>query len=156
MGWITDLLQELPLSAVQRERLALAEQKYSLLETSNTDLKSKYAILESETEALKLENVKLQQEIQRRDDVIQKEKSHGSRLEEVREKIIVFLVSNDGATDQQIAQHIEIGEQVASFHLQELEAARFARRTLRVGQRTTPWHVTQESRRYLVTHGLIS
>ena len=35
MGWITDLLKELPLSAVQRERLSLAEQKYSLLETSN-------------------------------------------------------------------------------------------------------------------------
>ena len=74
MGWITDLLQEPPLSAVQRERLSLAEQKYALLETSNADLKAKYAVLESENSALKFDNVNLRQEIQRRDDVIQKRK----------------------------------------------------------------------------------
>lgn len=156
MGWITDLLQELPLSAVQRERLSLAEQKYALLETSHADLKAKYAVLESEKSALNLDNVNLRQEIQRRDDIIQKEKFHGEALDEVKEKILALLAVQDGIADQDVAHSLNINGQLATFHLQELEANHLARRTLQVGARFTPWHITQEGRRYLVTHSLIS
>jgi hypothetical protein len=31
MGWLQDLLKEVPLSSVLRERVTLAEQKYALL-----------------------------------------------------------------------------------------------------------------------------
>ncbi len=148
------LINEHGSAVILKERINLANDKYAALEQKVVTLEQKIVALEAEKSAIQGALDEAQKEIKNLKKLT--EKVHSNRLEEVREKIIVFLASNDGATDQQIAQHIDIGEQVASFHLQELEAIRFARRTLRVGQRFTPWHVTQESRRYLVAHGLIS
>ena len=154
MGWITDLLQELPLSAVQRERLSLAEQKYALLETSYADLKAKYSALESENNALKLDNVNLRQEIQRRDDVIQNEKSHGAHLDKVKEDILLLLARTE-THESDIPQAVGVSIQIGAFHLHELATQKFITRRYARG-REFPWALTHEGRSYLVSHGLIS
>ena len=66
MGWIADLLKEIPSAARYKAEL-------EAMEKENVLLKQKVSSLESD-------NKKLRQEIQRRNDVIQKEKSHNNLL----------------------------------------------------------------------------
>lgn len=135
MGWIADLLKEIPSAARYKSELEAMEKENAVLKSQVSDLR---------------------QEIQRRDDIIQKEKSHGEALDEVKEKILALVAVQDGIADHDVAQSLNLNGQLATFHLQELEANHLARRTLQAGARFTPWHITQEGRRYLVTHGLIS
>ena len=58
MGIITDILKEVPLSAVYRERLVDQEKKMAVLESENMILKSENKVLKSENTNLR---VKLQQ-----------------------------------------------------------------------------------------------
>ena len=74
MGWIADLLKEIPSAA-----------RY----------KSELEAMEKENASLKSEVTKLRQELQRRDDIVEKEKSHSDRLEEVKEKILVALTQHE-------------------------------------------------------------
>lgn len=67
MGWIADLLKEIPSAARYKSEL-------EAMERENAQLKQKVSVLESE-------NKDLRQEIQRRDDVIQEEKSHKNLLD---------------------------------------------------------------------------
>jgi hypothetical protein len=53
MGWLTDLVQGVPVNAVLRERLALAEQRFKDLESENAKLKGQLAALTAEHEVLK-------------------------------------------------------------------------------------------------------
>jgi hypothetical protein len=53
MGWISDLLQGIPVNAVLKERVALAEQKFKDLEAQNKALSDKVASLLVENDALK-------------------------------------------------------------------------------------------------------
>jgi DNA-binding transcriptional ArsR family regulator len=53
MGSIQDLLQEVPLAAVLRERVALADQKYEAAVREVEDLKRKIAALERENAELR-------------------------------------------------------------------------------------------------------
>jgi hypothetical protein len=53
MGAIQDLLQEVPLSAVLRERVALAEQKYEAAMTENAELRRQLRALENENATLR-------------------------------------------------------------------------------------------------------
>ncbi|MGE0627893.1 MAG: hypothetical protein AB7O43_08715 [Hyphomicrobiaceae bacterium] len=48
-----DMLQEIPLSAVMRERVALAEQKYEFLEEQVASMKRRIADLERENAELR-------------------------------------------------------------------------------------------------------
>ena len=153
---IEKLITEHGSAAILRERIALAndkhaalEKKASTLETENTELKVQVQAGQSENERLRAEIAALKEKSARSG-------GQSSRLEEVREKILVLLAAQDGIADQQIAQALGIGPHVASFHLQELQSANMVRCTLRVGQRITPWHVSHEGRRYLVSNGLVA
>jgi len=53
MGLIQDLLQEVPLAAVLRERVALADQRYEAALREVEELKRKYAALERENSELR-------------------------------------------------------------------------------------------------------
>ena len=74
MGWIADLLKEIPSAARYKVELeAMAKE--------NSSLKSQVS--------------NLRQELKRRDDVAQTEKSHDHRLEEIREKMLVLLMGSN-------------------------------------------------------------
>ena len=153
MGWITDLLQELPLSAVQRERLSLAEQKYALLET-------KQANLETENKTLRLNLEKAEVEVQNLKKLT--EKSHGERLEEVREKILLAVAQNEDSTDQYIAQITGVTALINTYHLEELKTLNMVTVSYIMGSEwagtssSTNWSVSQSGLAYLVRHALIA
>ena len=141
MGWIADLLKEIPSAARYKSELEAMEKKVIMLEA---------------------ENVNLRQEIQRRDDVVQKEKSHDGRLEEVREKILLAVANNPDASDQQLARITGVGELIAKFHLAELKASKMVSIQIIAGSDwagtsgSTTWSIKQPGLSYLVAHGLIA
>jgi hypothetical protein len=53
MGWFMDLLQGVPLNAVLKERVALAEQKFNDLEERNKQLQEQVVALTAENASLK-------------------------------------------------------------------------------------------------------
>lgn len=63
MGIITDILKEIPLSAVLRERLAGQEVKMAALEAENASLKAQNAVLKTELQKSQEDNEELRAEI---------------------------------------------------------------------------------------------
>ncbi len=156
---IEKLITEHGSAAILRERIALANDKHAALEKKAATLETENTALKVQVQAGQSENERLRAAIAALKEKSATEAPSGgqsSRLEEVREKILVLLAARDGIADQQIAQALGIGPQVAAFHLQELQSASMVRCTLRVGQRFTPWHVSHEGRRYLVSNGLVA
>jgi hypothetical protein len=155
---IEKLITEHGSATILRERIALANDKHAALERRATSLESENAVLKADLQAAKSELEKLRAELVTHTKVQANASPPGtpSRLEVVREKILLLLASQDGATDQHIASTVGIGQPVAEFHLQELQSAHMIRCTLRVGQRSTPWHLSQEGRRYLVANNLVA
>ena len=135
MGWIADLLQEIPSAARYKSELEAMEKKVVSLEA---------------------ENANLRQEIQRRDDAIQKEKSQSDRLEEVREKLLQLLASQTRRiTASQAAQALKIGEQLATYHLTEMEKNHLVSAAHFYDDHPTDYSIAQSGRAYLVAHELL-
>ena len=89
MGWIADLLKEVPSAARYKSEL-------ESMEKENTTLKAQIG-------NLKTENANLRQEIQRRDDVIQKEKTYDLSPHEIQQKVVFYLKNNPGSSVKQIS-----------------------------------------------------
>jgi predicted HTH transcriptional regulator len=148
MGWIADLLKEIPSAARYKSELETMEKSLAECQLAKKQLES--------------ENVNLRQEIQRRDDVIQTEKSHGSRLDEVREKILLTVAQNEDATTQKIAQISGVTELIAEFHLEELRKPKMVSASYTAGFSLTGdsgssnWSVSQLGLSYLINHELIA
>ncbi len=53
MGWFTDLIKDVPVSAVVKERLALAEDRFRKIEEENKELKQQITKLSQENQTLK-------------------------------------------------------------------------------------------------------
>ena len=137
MGWIADLLKEIPSAA-----------RY----------KAELEVMEKENTSLKLENSKLREEIQRIDDVVQKEKSHNQRLEELREKILLLVAQNERPDDSQIASLLGISKQLATLHLHELRNSGFVSSKFGLNENAYQidvWFTEQPGRIYLDNHGLL-
>ena len=63
MGIITDILKEIPLSAVLRERLLTQEMKMTDLEAENAALKAENAVLKTQLTQLRKDNEELRTKI---------------------------------------------------------------------------------------------
>jgi len=145
MGIITDILKDIPLSAVLRERLADQEKKMLALETENLALKNENSDLKALVENLR-------QEIQQTKD-IQKEKSHGILLEEIEENILLSI--RKAATLDQVAQTQQISSDIAKMHLRKLFDHGLA--TTRQGaDRKLYWHIKEPGTKYLIEHKRIT
>nr|MDP2192033.1 hypothetical protein [Rhodoferax sp.] len=158
MGWIDEMLVGVPVNAVLRERLTLEAEKRGATIAENVALKSENISLRSENEVLKSQAVNLRQEIQRRDDVIEQEKTHGHTLEKLREKILVLVAQHERLHDAQIAEEIGVSKQLATLHLQELKTANFVSSHFALDEdsrRVDAWFIEQPGRKYLLNHGLL-
>ena len=141
MGWIADLLREIPSAARYKFELEAMEAKVAALEKENANLKSEIA--------------ELRQEIQRRDDVVQKKKSHDQNLEEIAEGILAALSQHGELDTEQLARRLGIGAQLAVFHLHELQQKKMVMDYHAVGS-PVYWGLIQGGRAYLVRRGLLA
>lgn len=150
---IERLINEHGSAAILKERLALASDQYSALEKKLSDAGVREEQLKSENASLRLDLENAKKSIQSLEEKLVER--HGQRLDEIKEKILVLLASHDDY-EGNIARTLGIGNQVAAFHLEELEQMEFIYRSLSMTGEVFPWCLVQEGRRYLVTHGLIA
>ena len=141
MGWIADIFKEIPLSVNLQAKLDTLEEKFAVLELRNKYLES--------------ENNKFREEIQRRDDILQKEKSHDNLLDETKVNILLLLSKHENLIDEQIARSLNLNLQVAKYHLQELDDKKMIGCLLTVNS-PIQWYLNHEGRHYLIKHKLIS
>lgn len=142
MGWIADLLKEIPSAARYKAELE--------------EMGRENGILKEKVSALELDNKKLRQEIRRRDDIIQKDKSHNDLLEEDKIKILTFLSNQqDRLTAQEISRSLGMNIQIVKFHLEELEKSRMVNGAIYSGA-PRDWLLVQEGRRYLIENKLLT
>ena len=155
---IERLINEHGSAAILKERIELANDKYSSLEDKNSILEQKVTMLEAENKTLRLNFEKAEIEVQNLKKIT--EKSHSDRLIEVKEKILVLLTEQDRTPEPSIAQTIGISPQLAKFHLEELKASKLINVmvTMSAFGNAPPatWYIQQEGRSYLVTHGLLA
>ena len=140
MGWIADLLKEIPSAA--RYKAELEE-----MEKENAQLKSRVSILESD-------NANFRQEIQQRDNAIENEKSHLNRLPEEKEKLLVFIAQSSYVTSSQIARHCSISKPVVEMHIEDLQDSKYIDASYAIDQEHE-YYLQQSGRKYLHKNGLI-
>jgi DNA-binding transcriptional ArsR family regulator len=145
MGWIADLLKEIPSAARYKAEL---EQ----IERDNAALKARNAQLESE----------LTQATQRyRKYELESQPIIPQRLDDVRERILVLLSEQPEVSDEEIAQLVQVGPQLASYHLEELKKTKYVHvahfsGSDWTGERPrTEWSIAQAGRAYLHIYGLL-
>ncbi len=146
MGWIADLLSEIPSAA--RYKIQLEQMEVELVAC-----KTKVGILESKVLAAE-EKIRLNDEENKKklDD------SHGQRLEEIREKILIVVSQQEGLHDTQIAELANLGKQLTTLHLHELREAKFVRSGFGLDDNSYEvdiWFIEQHGRKYLSHHGLL-
>jgi DNA-binding transcriptional ArsR family regulator len=144
MGSIQDLLQEVPLAAALKQRLALADQKYEAALREVEDLKRKIADLEHENAALRA----------------QIPRSNAPPLREDDSRVLVQIFRARGQENPDdvgaMAEALEMEKGVLQHHLDRLREAGLAEVTggnFLHGH--VYWALTSEGRRRLVEGQLI-
>lgn len=153
LGEIERLINEHGSAVILKERLALASDQYSALE-------QKLAASELRTKELESANQRLNSDLEKTTIELQNlkkltEQSHGSRLEELREKILVLLSQNETLEVEEISSHLNIGTQLATFHLEELKKTAMVNDYFGFDMPTC-WGLIHGGRAYLVRHGLLA
>jgi septal ring factor EnvC (AmiA/AmiB activator) len=113
MGWITDILKGLPLSAILKENLEKLEAEHGRLESELQRTKADLA-LANETNKMLTDRVNKAQE--------------DEHLEEIEEKILLVLSGLHGqkhVNGDVIANHLQIDMTRAEFYLSKLQKDQF-------------------------------
>ena len=145
MGWIADLLKEIPSAARYKAELEQLEAEHSVSQKKIADLESEKGILQSELTAAQEKIRNLETQLSER---------RGQRLETLQEKILQLLASIAHVPTSSIAQELQTTETLVEFHLQEMRKAKLVDRQQSLVE-PPKWRLIQEGRRYLVTHGLL-
>lgn len=114
MSWITDLLKEIPLSSVLKEKIATIEErykeleaKYSVLEADNADLKRQLADSDTKTNVF-------QQQI--------KQLTHSEPFSERQEAILLYLFKANSSVEGELIDFFGISLSLLESDLTELSA----------------------------------
>ena len=145
MGWLQDLLKEVPLSNVLRERVALAEETYDRAIREIEDYKQRIAALERENETLTLRAQ------------VPSEPASGLGKDTVR--VLVHLFGAEEIDDRDIgamSRELAMERGVLEYHLDRLKKSGLADVTGgNYALEHVYWAVTPEGRRHVVEGKLI-
>jgi len=127
MGWIADLLQEIPSAArykVELERM------------------------EAENASLKADNTRLAQEVETLRRTEQERRGREAQLPQDAERILVYISQNDRAVAPQVAGALHLSAGVVEMHLEDLmESEHINASYFTNGE--TEYYLEQPGRRYL-------
>jgi hypothetical protein len=139
---IERLINEHGSAAILRERIALANDKYSALESENS-------IIKSQNEALKLDNKKLKEQVRHYEKQLKELESprHGNRVPKAEEEILLLLLQGP-MEERDVIQAIGKGAEPTRFNLVELANAGLIEHKSEF-QLPTLCGLTQDGRRYL-------
>ena len=147
------LINEHGSAVILKERISLAEDKYAALEQKLSECDAAKIKLNAENEALRLNLEKASVEMQHLKKLT--EKVHGSRIEEVREKILVLLSQHEELEAEQISRQLSICVQFAKFHIEELLKSNMVKDYWAMDC-PVYYGIIQDGRAYLVNHGLLA
>ncbi|HEX8139424.1 MAG TPA: hypothetical protein VF544_17825 [Pyrinomonadaceae bacterium] len=141
MGAITDLLKEIPLSAVLREKLTTLEADIAALQTEN-------AILKDDNRQLQAENKRLQDQI--------KSLTHKDDLDEIAVQALTFLAKREGhlVKDSALAAALKMKTTQARYYAGQLEEQGYISAQHHSGILSL-YTLTQKGRRYAIENNLI-
>ena len=153
MSWITDLLQDIPLSAVLREKVSLIETKYQDAERQIATLTSKNKALQARNEQLESDNMQLVQQIENL-----RRKSNHKTLDEIELKMLHHVSQLDyGHCTAAVIQanfFTEMSVERVKYHLKKLDDLDCIRSGV-VDRLGSHYGLTQEGREVLVQNDLL-
>lgn len=142
MGWIADLLQEIPSAARYKIELEKLESEHAVLKSENGELRA-------QLEAANLEIQRLNEQIK------EKSGSHKSDRSEVETKILVMLSAGHDPTAEQVSRYIGQSVEAAKYHLNELRKIEFVQWRSDDDREEIQWSLDQAGRGYLMKRDLL-
>lgn len=109
MGWITDLLKEIPSAARYKAELEQLASEHGILKSENAVLQSKLKAAEE-----KIRN--LEEQLSDR---------HSQHLNETAVQILLFVVDSPDCTTETLAQHLELRPEKIRYYRDELTQHRY-------------------------------
>jgi DNA-binding MarR family transcriptional regulator len=149
MGWFFDLVKNIPVNAVLREKLAIAEEKYAALKTES---ETENTMLKTESATSKTENVRLQSLV---DQQSQKIKELEQRIHDLSKSHIkaaelrilqVLYHSSQGLTASDIASHTDEPIEDVTMRLGRLSSSDLVWFSVSMGPELTTYSITQDGR----------
>jgi hypothetical protein len=140
MGWIVDLLKEIPLSAVLKEKIANIEAKYAATETEN-------AILKDDLRKANAEVTKLKKQAE--------ELSHKDDLDETELKLLHIIANldyDDSVVTTLTPYFSDVSAPRLDYHIQRLEDFGYLHSGI-IDARGIHYSITQEGRTFLLKKG---
>lgn len=148
MSWIADLLKDIPLSVVLKEKISLIELKFE-------ECEKKSALLQTENEKLKITLLEAQKEneilkIQLRIDV------ESENLDENALQIIRLLSQKDGERNLwELEEEIQMPKIQLQYTLVFLEQHNFLESRFVSYTKPTAYNLTQKGRKFTLDNNLI-
>lgn len=142
MGWIQDLLKDVPISEVLRERVALAEDKLEAAEVAKETA-------QAQVEALKERVALLEQKLAAHESAAPEDPA----LEPDAIKVLGYMFNDKSGRSGQIAMAAALKQEpgMLKYFLDQLRDAGFAQvgsSNMRTGE--VYWNLTKEGRKYAV------
>jgi len=157
------LINEHGSAVILKERIALANDKYTALEArvagleaEIVDLKAEKTALQAENERLKLDNEQLMIKVQNLEKI---SSCHTNLLHEVKTDILKLLFKQDKLLVDQIEQALGSESQTIQFHLEELKSNMMIKDGFTHGKYNQVFmnhSIGQEGRRYLIENNMIA
>lgn len=143
MGWLVDLLKEVPLSAVLRERVSSAEKKYDKAR--------------AEAEALRQEVDRLKREVEQLRSQIALNTDHSDLSHETCNVLIyLFRADGDDCETGLMTDELQMERGVTNYHLDLLQEHGLAQCIgCNVTDGSVYWELTSKGRRHVVERGLL-
>jgi len=145
-----DFLKEVPLSAVLKERVELAEQRFRI----QSDEKER---LLKENGELRLRLAELEKELERSKPASDSSKKDGLSDDSIRVLVFLFRAPPERNNEVSVASAFNMEHGVARYHLDELakrDLARLGSVNMNTGQKN--WGLTAAGRRKVVEEGMLS
>ena len=141
MGWIADLLQEIPSATRYKWEIEKLESDYKVLKSGNRDLRAKL-------KAAYLDINKLKQVTQ---------EGHGSERSTIETSILILISRSAGISTEQLSYSISmnrVSKEALQFHLDGLCEAGFVTFCESLGK-DHEWTLRQAGRKYLIERKLL-
>jgi DNA-binding MarR family transcriptional regulator len=129
MGWLENLLNEIPLTTHYRHDL-------EAMQKENAALKEENAMLKSQLEALRTRG------------------ASPDRLDDEMEKVLLFILEEDYATVSQMSQELSLSRQVLEMLLEDLMKLGYIEPSYAAGD-DAQYYLKQKAKRYLHSFGLL-
>jgi predicted RNase H-like nuclease (RuvC/YqgF family) len=140
MSLLADILKEIPLSSVLREKISTIEAENAALQTEN-------AILKDDVRQLKAENHRLKNEVE--------ELTNPLELDEAKTQLLAMLVEHPSLNLYEFLHLLEIERVHLQYHLQELLTQGYvAKRRGPSFPHLPTYLLTQKGRKYVLENHL--